>query len=1078
MKSCTYMKVDKTQFWIKYSWGLLLLLSILGYGNSPLVFNENEELVIVACPELEIDISTACLQHCADNQYFVNYCNIGGMPVEGATIEITLDAFLSPVSTSIPIVTQTDNVLTFEVGDLNPGDCGTFQLTAFLDCDAVVGQAHCVEAQIFPDSLCVTPDADWDESLLEIDFNCNGDSIFFEILNTGEGDMDNPSQFYIIIDDVMVLLDGFQLESGQSTTIGTPTTGGTFHFEVIQSSGYPENSFAGITVENCQVGDNFTTGFFPQFPQNGNNPSTQISCQQSVDTCLFNNKTAIPRGLGNDHRINANQPIEYQINFQNTTNVTLSELVICDTLSPFLNPATVATGASSHPYTVEVVNGNVLKFTFDNINLSDSMSNFVESYGFIEFTIDQQSDNPPGTVIENEALLIFDEVDSLMTNEVFHTIAEPMVTTNLVKACGEYDYFGTIITDDTVFQDTVDFGLFRSILITIIEISEPMDIFLAEFICPGDVYEYEGNIFFDPGIYFFEIENPNGCTDQVTLELFTENVEEIFLDAEICEGESFEYNNQIYTETGIYQNFDFSPQGCLVPIFIDLTVYSIDEEYIFNQICQGQSYNYEGVDYIETTLIETTYTNQFGCDSLVVFELNVTLPEINFYAETTCEDEPITIESFTFSETGFYQETFINNFGCEEIFELDLTVFEKPETFLNDTICEGETFTLGNETFSETGDYSIILTSENGCDSIIFLNLFIETKEITCEASVGNDTLICGLQTLLSGTPAGGEWSAIGDTIPGNTTFVWVNNTLTEVAVLECGEYLFAYTATSFFSSMIFDPMLMDSVLVVDTCVAIDTVMIEFLDATIEVNSKAACEEDNNGNAQILGDFNMNNQPTFSINNQDFQEALLFENLTANSYQLYYQIDGECLDSLAFIVEEIPILPEISLDNEYHFCGEGDGVNLEIDLNYDVDLVDFLWSNGATTPNTFFNENGKEFVEISTACEAQKFDFTIIDDFQNQELYMPNAFSPNQDGTNDIFGPIYNLNPNLLELSIYSRWGQQVFHTTDFNNLWDGTFNGKKLDEDVYIWVLQAQIPNCRGEVKTFDLKGDVTLIR
>ena len=1068
----------KTRFWTKYSWLVLLFFSIASLGNTPLASEENEELVIVACPELQVDISTTCLQHCAENQYFINYCNIGGMLVEGATVQIVLDTFLSVTSTSIPIANQIDSLLTFEVGDLNPGDCGTFQLTTFLECDAIVGQTHCVEAQIFPDSLCTSPDADWDESLLEVDYNCDGDSIFFEILNTGNGDMDNPSQFYIIIDDLIVFLDAFQLPSGESTTIGVPTTGGTFHFEVIQSSGYPENSFAGVTVENCQVGNDFTTGFFPQFPQNGNNPSTQISCQQSVDTCVFNNKTAIPRGLGNDHSINANQPIEYQINFQNTTNVTLSELVICDTLSEFLDPATVAAGASSHPYTVEVVNGNILKFTFDNINLPDSMSNFLESYGFIEFTIDQQPDNPPGTVIVNDALLIFDEVDSLVTNEVFHTIAEPVVTAISVKACGEYDYFGTTIMSDTIFRDTVDFGLFQSILVTEIDISEPQDTFIFEVICEGDFYEFGGQVFFDPGFYQFEYENPNGCTDAVELQLDMIFVEELFFEEVICEGEFFEYNGQIYTETDFYQDFEFSPEGCLMPVFIDLTVNPNQEIYLFDQICQGQSYNYEGIDYFETTLIETMYTNQFGCDSLVTFELNVTPPEIEFYTETTCEDEPITIENFTYSETGFYQETFINDFGCEEIFELNLTVFEKPETFLNDTICEGETFTIGNETFSESGEYNVILTSENGCDSTIFLNLFIETKEITCETSAGNDTLICGLQTLLSGLPAGGEWSEIGDTIPGNTTFVWVNNTLTEVAVLECGEYLFAYTATSFFSSMIFDPVLMDSVLVVDTCVSIDTVKIEFLEATIEVNSKAACEGEVNGNAQVLGDFNTNNLPTFSINNQDFQEAFLFENLAADTYQLYYQIDGECLDSLPFVVEEIPVLPEILLNDEYHFCGEDDGANLEININYDPDSVDFLWSNGATTASTIFINNGKQSVEVSTACETQNFDFMVIDDFQNQELHMPNAFSPNDDGSNDFFGPVYNLNPNLLELSIYSRWGQQVFHTTDFNNLWDGTFKGKRLDADVYIWVLQAQIPNCRGEVKTFDLKGDVMLVR
>lgn len=1070
------MDIYKTRFWAKYSWLIFLFFQISLFGNTNLSFDENEELIAVACPELQVDISTVCLQHCADNQYFINYCNIGGMLVEGATVQLTLDTFLLVTATSIPIANQVDNVLTFEVGDLNPDDCGTFQLTAFLDCDAVLGQAHCVEAQIFPDSLCVSPDPDWDESLLEVNYDCQGDSIFFEILNTGDGDMDNPSQFYIIIDDLIVLLDGFQLQSGESTIIGTPTTGGTFHFQAMQAPGYPENSFAGVTVENCQVGPNFTTGFFPQFPQNGSNPSVQVSCMESTDTCIFNNKTAIPEGLGNNKEINANQPIEYQINFQNTTNATLSDLIICDTLSIFLDPATVVAGASSHQYAVEVVNGNVLKFTFENINLPDSMSNFSESYGFVEFTIGQQPNNPPGTVIENDAVLIFED-ETAMTNEVFHTIAQPMTTNITIEACEEYDYFGMTITENTTFQDTVDFPLFQSILVTNIEISQPLDTVIFETICQGDFYEYNGELFFETGIYNLEIENSNGCIDLVEIQLEVIEVFDIYFTEVICEGESFTYNGVDYTETGTYQDFDISPEGCPVPVFIDLSVNPMQEEFFFDAICQGQTYFFEGQPFFETGEYFFQYVNQFGCDSTIILQLDVLPPDNIYFNETICEGEVFNTNGFSFSETGNYFQIIFNDEGCEENLEVDLTVLPNSQTNLNETICEGDTLSVGNETFSESGDYSIILTSENGCDSIIFLTLFIETKPFTCTASAGNDTLICGLQTLLTGTPAGGEWSAIGDTTLGNPAFVWVNNTMTEVAVLECGEYLFAYAATSFDSLLMYDEMLMDSVLVVDTCVAIDTVRVEFLDADLTLNTTAACENESNGSLEISLN-TPNDDLTFSLDKQNFQTDFSFENLDHDTYALYFLNQEQCLDSLPFLIEEIPLLPEIALEKEYHFCGEGDAAIVEVPLNYDASLVNFSWSNGATDAATFFQEAGQQSVEISTACETQNFDFSIINNFQMQQLFMPNAFTPNSDGTNDNFGPIYNLNPDLLELSVYSRWGKQVFHTTDFNQLWDGTADGKKMPSDVYVWWLRAQIPNCQGEIRTFDLKGDVTLIR
>lgn len=88
-------------------------------------------------------------------------------------------------------------------------------------------------------------------------------------------------------------------------------------------------------------------------------------------------------------------------------------------------------------------------------------------------------------------------------------------------------------------------------------------------------------------------------------------------------------------------------------------------------------------------------------------------------------------------------------------------------------------------------------------------------------------------------------------------------------------------------------------------------------------------------------------------------------------------------------------------------------------------------------------------------------------------VFLPNAFSPNDDGVNDILF-VRSLIVEDMELVIYNRYGQRVFRTTSQAQGWDGTFNGEKLRPDVfsfYLWV------RCKGQ-EEFTKKGNVTLLK
>lgn len=113
-------------------------------------------------------------------------------------------------------------------------------------------------------------------------------------------------------------------------------------------------------------------------------------------------------------------------------------------------------------------------------------------------------------------------------------------------------------------------------------------------------------------------------------------------------------------------------------------------------------------------------------------------------------------------------------------------------------------------------------------------------------------------------------------------------------------------------------------------------------------------------------------------------------------------------------------------------------------------------------------------VENQYGC-ADEFcrDITIQDEMT---LYVPNTFTPNDDGDNDFFFPVFN--EDLLdsfEMYIYNRWGELIFVSTSAFTKWDGTFQGAECQQDTYVWVINYQHLN---SYQKFVYKGHVNLFR
>lgn len=90
------------------------------------------------------------------------------------------------------------------------------------------------------------------------------------------------------------------------------------------------------------------------------------------------------------------------------------------------------------------------------------------------------------------------------------------------------------------------------------------------------------------------------------------------------------------------------------------------------------------------------------------------------------------------------------------------------------------------------------------------------------------------------------------------------------------------------------------------------------------------------------------------------------------------------------------------------------------------------------------------------------------------DFFIPNAFTPNGDGINDLLFFKANFQPRTFEVNIYNRRGEQVYHSRNMENGWDGTFQGRELPGEVYSYVIKYTTPDSKALIR----RGQVIIIR
>lgn len=201
---------------------------------------------------------------------------------------------------------------------------------------------------------------------------------------------------------------------------------------------------------------------------------------------------------------------------------------------------------------------------------------------------------------------------------------------------------------------------------------------------------------------------------------------------------------------------------------------------------------------------------------------------------------------------------------------------------------------------------------------------------------------------------------------------------------------------------------------------------------------------------------------------QDNSTAPTFTLTQAGKYSVEVSI-GNCKKKEEINIEHKPFVIDLGTDRD--LC-EGKEVLLEANMKD----VSYLWSDGSTGKTMTVRQNGLYTLRVQKGgCIAQDSVSIVFKKCDNC-IHIPNAFTPNKDGRNDVFRTLVFCPTVRFSLIIVNRYGEVIFKTDSPSDAWDGTFNHQEQETGVFYYLVKVlfDYPGAQDEI----YKGDVSLLR
>lgn len=575
------------------------------------------------------------------------------------------------------------------------------------------------------------------------------------------------------------------------------------------------------------------------------------------------------------------------------------------------------------------------------------------------------------------------------------------------------------------------------------------------FVCEGENFIIDGEIFDvnnPTGTVILDDASFNGCdsTVNVTLGFYENPVTD--LTQMLCTGGSLEVGDEIFDESNptgsvLFENGSFN--GCDSTVNVALTFVESVVNDLDLLLCEGETEIINGTEYGADNLTGTELFENgsyLGCDSIVNVSTSFYAPAVAEINQTLCPGESLQIEGETYdadNPTGTQILDVPSAAGCDSIAVVSLTFLENTFGTLDTVLCTGESVVINGTTLNEANSTAVFTFENaafNGCDSILTMNATF-TPPTT-------GTLEINLEP--------GESVTVGTTVfdldnPSGTV------TLPGAAVTGC-----------------------DSIVTVNLTFSIDFSATGF---------ETDCFSDNNGN--IVIDTIFNGTPPFIVtvdgeNRGTFSNfPIVLTGFSAGNYEVGItgSADGFGSQTVNVPAADAPFL--FLGDDQEILQGESYLIDAATNL-FDFEILrwtptDSLDNDTTTTVLASPSESTVYtlFLQDSLGCSVS--DDILITVNREARIYVPNAFSPNDDGINDAF-TIYADARQVLSiqsLMIFDRWGNLVFQNEDFapndpNLGWNGRMREERMNNAVFVYTARVLFVDGRTEV----IRGDVTLVR
>jgi len=575
------------------------------------------------------------------------------------------------------------------------------------------------------------------------------------------------------------------------------------------------------------------------------------------------------------------------------------------------------------------------------------------------------------------------------------------------------------------------------------------------------------------GSFIQNLTNQNGCDSTVVLTVTYSASDTTLLNLSTCNPAA----------AGVFTQNLITADGCDSLVITTVALLASDSVILTSTSCNPSSVG---------TFVQNL-TNQNGCDSTVVTTVTLLPSDTTILTASSCNPQ----------DTGVVIQILSNQFGCDSTVIITTTLVPPAQcgvefTLTGSTVPCGQTVgpltltvTLGEGPFNYAwsgpqsgsgtagqvnlpqiignlppGNYSVTVTAANGLTASATATIgqnFPPTLSAQVVSDYNGEAISCFGEAdgSAAATPAGG-------TPPFN--FIWSNGQATATATdLGIGNY---------------------SVTVTDAngCTASSSVIIgepTELSLTFSVND-LNCFGQSNGAVTAVA--SGGTPPyTYTLDNGTPQNSATFLGLAAGTFELTVTDANGC-SAAGFIGVNAPVPVDVNLGDDQHIS-LGDETSLDALVNLPFDQVaEIVWQ-GLDSVECgdcleqpvvpLFTTTYSVAVTAENGCTDSDQVTVFVD--RRRSVYIPNAFSPNEDGLNDVFmifakpGTVKKVKSFL----VFSRWGESIFQYFNFepNNPiygWDGKHRDAELNPSVFVWF--AEIEFSDGVVELFE--GDVSLIR